>query len=320
MSDRGDYRSDGSYHAAETSGPSRRRFLGALVALGAAGGAAAVGWLRQRNLALSESVAGRTATVSSLQSSVVEVDPGPADSTDSSGGATQSDAQATVDPPATETPTTESTVDQSATQPDATLTVDVPVICRQSWGATAARDGLQPHTIERLTVHHTASPISRVADGPGNIRSHQRFHQQDKGWPDIAYHFLVDPVGNIYQGRDPAFGGDTATNYDPNGHFLVCLEGDYDRAGVNDSQVASLALVLAWGVSTFGVDAGTLGGHRDYADTQCPGDSVYQLLTDGSLTGRIEAVLAQGEPAIVEVCGAEGDRIVSEVEASDQEI
>ncbi len=179
---------------------------------------------------------------------------------------------------------------------------------------------MEAHTVKRLTVHHTASPISRIADGPGNIRGHQRFHQDNRGWPDIAYHFLVDPAGNIYQGRDPGFRGDTATNYNPAGHFLVCLEGDYDQAGVNDDQMSSLALVLAWGVSSFGVPVATLAGHRDYADTQCPGDAVYRLLTDGSLAERVNAVLASGQPTLVSVCGPEGDALISDIEASTRSV
>jgi len=139
-------------------------------------------------------------------------------------------------------------------------------------------------------------PISRIADGPGKIRTHQRFHQRDRGWGDIAYHFLIDPAGNIYEGRDPAFRGDTATNYNPSGHLLLCLEGDYDQADVNDNQIEALAHMLAWGATRFDVKLSTLGGHRDYAQTQCPGDSVYELLTGGQMLTRAEAILRAGEP------------------------
>ncbi len=31
----------------------------------------------------------------------------------------------------------------------------------------------------------------------------------------------VDPDGNIFELRTPKFAGDTATRYDPTGHFLV---------------------------------------------------------------------------------------------------
>ncbi len=313
MSDSGRHRSTVSDPAPEHS---RRRFLAGLVALGAAGGAAVYSWLRLQSGGPAETVAGRTATVSSLQSSVVDdgqliFEPTTESTTDA-----RSDS---VEEPA-DTSVSETTTGDTTTQPPAATLVDVPVICRQAWGAAEASSGLQAHTVQRLTVHHTASSISRVADGPGNIRGHQRFHQTNRGWPDIAYHFLVDPAGNIYQGRDPEFRGDTATNYDPSGHFLVCLEGDYDRAGVNDAQIASLALVLAWGTATFGVGVDTLAGHRDYADTQCPGDSVYSLLTTGSLAQRIEAVLAEGEPTLVDVCGAEGDSLIAEVEASTEQV
>lgn len=179
---------------------------------------------------------------------------------------------------------------------------------------------MKAHQIQRLTVHHTASPISQVADAPGQIRAHQKYHQQNKGWPDLAYHFIIDPAGNIYEGRDPAFRGDTATDYDPTGHFLVCLEGDYEQAAVNDAQIQSLARVLAWGAATFEVPVSTLAGHRDFASTQCPGDAVYALLADGSLADDIEAVLADGKPELRSVCGSDGDKLVDEIEASTQQV
>ena len=196
-------------------------------------------------------------------------------------------------------------------------TFSVPVICRDAWGANPPGPGMIEHTVSRLTIHHTAVAVNRVADGPSSILSHQRFHQAEKKWPDIAYHFLIDPGGNVYQGRDPIFGGDTATNYEPAGHFLVCIDGNFDEATVNEAQRGAAARVLAWAAHQFDVDPATLAGHRDFADTSCPGDAIYAMLTDGSLLAEVQALLGSGVPQLQLTCGPEGDALIDAIEASE---
>jgi hypothetical protein len=173
------------------------------------------------------------------------------------------------------------------------------------------------HRVERLTIHHTAVAVERPADGPRSILSHQTFHQREKGWPDIAYHFLIDPAGNIYQGRDPVFRGDTATAYDPTGHFLVCIDGNFDSTDVNEAQLDAAAKVLAYGAGRFGVPVATLAGHRDYAQTSCPGDAIYAKLTDGTLAAAAQTILDGGIPEIQLTCGEAGTALIDQIESTD---
>ena len=65
-----------------------------------------------------------------------------------------------------------------------------------------------------IALRHTAAALATVAQAPGRLRSHQRFHQE-QGWPDIAYHYGIDLAGNVYELRDPRLAGDTFTDYDP---------------------------------------------------------------------------------------------------------
>ncbi len=211
----------------------------------------------------------------------------------------------------TEPPTT-------TTEPDSTTTtwptIFIPVICRDAWRAKPAEDGMEHHTIVRLTVHHTAAPITDVSKAPNHILVHQAFHQNTKGWPDIAYHFLVDPGGNIYQGRDPAYRGDTATEYDPTGHFLVCLDGDLDQAKPTMEQISAVVDLLAYGAMTYSVDPSTLGGHRDYASTSCPGTNVYSMIEDGTLEKMTRNRLGEGDLKLDLICGENGAQLVAEIE------
>ena len=61
----------------------------------------------------------------------------------------------------------------------------------------------------------------------------------------MAYHYLVDRNGHVLVGRDVAFPGDTFTNYDPAGHFLVVAEGNFDVEEPTSAQIMAIADILA---------------------------------------------------------------------------
>ena len=154
---------------------------------------------------------------------------------------------------------------------------------------------MQRHTPVRLTLHHTAVPLDDARDSPARLRQHQDFHMDDPDhdYPDIAYHFMVDRRGNIFEGRDLRYRGDTATGYDPTGHFLVCCEGDYDRQQPTVAQAESVAALFAWASREYGIDPRTAAGHNAYADTSCPGESWVRRIRSESLRRSVQAATAQ---------------------------
>jgi hypothetical protein len=178
-----------------------------------------------------------------------------------------------------------------------------PLLCRDAWGARPPTGPGTPHTPTRLTLHHTEVPLLANNDAPARLRQHQRYHQDSHGWIDIAYHISVDRDGNLYQLRDPDITGDTATSYDPTGHFLVVLEGDFDQQSVTEEQLNGAALAFAWASTRYGIPADTLTGHRDHApETTCPGADLYAYLSNGELKRRIDALLADGPVILRTVC------------------
>lgn len=190
------------------------------------------------------------------------------------------------------------------------------ILCRAAWGAAAARPGGRTHTLNRMTVHHTEVVLGDNANAPGRLRQHQHYHQDTQGWIDIAYHFSVDHHGNIYELRSPHLVGDTATNYDPTGHFLVVCEGDFNKEDVSEDQLNGTALVLAWAAQQFGISTDTLEGHRDLSsNTTCPGASLYEHVTSGDLRSRVDTLLAAGPVDVPKICGPEASQMVADVEA-----
>ena len=189
------------------------------------------------------------------------------------------------------------------------------MLCRDSWGARPARAGGRPHTIDRMTIHHSAVALPDNREIAARLRQHQRYHQDDKGWVDIAYHAAVDRRGNIFALRDPAIAGDTATDYDTTGHFLVLCEGNFDEETVTDAQLDGAALVCAWATKQFGITTATLASHREVTPvTSCPGGDLEAHLLSGDLKGRIDDLLASGF-ALSPVCGAQAERFVAGIEA-----
>ena len=264
----------------------RRRFL---MALAAAVGAGSAGVLVSRSGTETEAAAVST-TTSTLPST------------------TSTSAVTTVAPTTTEPPTT--TSPPSTTLPPAGLQV----ICRDAWGALPVAGDFDQHTIERITVHHTAVLLDDNGAGPGRVRQHQEYHQS-RGWPDLAYHYVIDSGGNIYEGRPVDAVGDTGTDYDPTGHFLVCCEGDFNQQEITPAQYESLVQMLAWGASKFGVDPAAIQGHRDLAATSCPGDTLYALIADGTLQSDVADAVGNVK-SLNMICGSAGSDAVAAIESS----
>ncbi len=189
------------------------------------------------------------------------------------------------------------------------------LLCRDAWGARPARPGGKPHTITRMTLHHEAVVLGDNRNAPERLRHDQRYHQDTKGWIDIAYHVGVDRNGNLYELRNTAIAGDTATDYDTTGHFLVLCEGDFDQEAVSEAQLHGTAVAFAWAAKKFGVASSTLAGHRDFAQTSCPGANLYAHLSSGDLKRRIDDLLAAGGVDLQHFCGPDAAARVAAIEA-----
>lgn len=189
------------------------------------------------------------------------------------------------------------------------------MFCREAWGARPARPGGRPQTITRMTIHHSAVALPDNRGIVGRLQQHQRFHQDDKGWVDIAYHAAVDRNGNIFQLRETAIAGDTATDYDTTGHFLVLCEGNFDEEIVSEAQLAGAALACAWATRQFGISVDTLASHREVAPaTECPGRSLQNHISSGDLKGRIAGLIASGFE-LRPLCGLEADGRIAAIVA-----
>jgi len=152
-----------------------------------------------------------------------------------------------------------------------------------------------PHRITHVTLHHTGSPEPlRPTDDPREkLRGLQSWGARDRNWWDVPYHYLIDLEGRIYEGRDWHFMGETNTTYDPDGHFLISIIGNYGRQEPTQAQLESIADLMAWALSEFDLPIDRIGGHYNYADTDCPGKELRKYLDDGTIRRMVSARLGR---------------------------
>jgi hypothetical protein len=189
------------------------------------------------------------------------------------------------------------------------------VIPRAAWGADAAYLSWAPrfYPAHKVIVHHTSDNI--VLDGTPEYyaklaRAIYYYHAITQGWGDIAYNFLIDPLGNIYEGRysddDPTSppGEDLYGNGTVGGHCVnyntgtvgIAVLGTYNNQSITAAARASLEEVIAWVAKRDGIDplgsdpyynpynsgstiqTWNIAGHLDYRPTDCPGAVFYKAL------------------------------------------
>jgi len=167
------------------------------------------------------------------------------------------------------------------------------IVTRAEWNAAPADESrMTTHTIRWVTIHHGGVVYDGKVDAKTKIKNLQSWGSKEKGWGDVPYHFEIDLDGKIYQCRDLKFSGDTNTEYDPHGHALVCLMGNYEEQVVNAKQLDAVAELCAYLCSTYEVMPGRILGHKDWATTACPGKNFYPYVADGTITRMVAERLA----------------------------
>lgn len=157
-----------------------------------------------------------------------------------------------------------------------------PVEPRAAWGALPAARPYELMTPERISIHHTEAPqpMSREL-AVLEMQAIQRFHQKGRGWIDIAYQFLIDGGGRIWEGRPLSLVG--AHVKDKNdGNVGISLMGDFSpgRQKPTAAQIKSLIALTRWLSETYAIPAERIKGHRDQEITACPGKALYARLDE----------------------------------------
>jgi hypothetical protein len=167
---------------------------------------------------------------------------------------------------------------------------DPPVIlARAAWQAQPPVLEMKTHQPTRITIHHTAVKQNPQRTLAQKLQALQKFSQNPgtlgngkakPAWPDVPYHYYIDCQGQVAEGREVKFVGDTNTSYDPTGHALVVVEGNFEEEQPTEAQLVALRRMIAWLSARYQVPPDRVGGHKDFAETLCPGKNLQALLPE----------------------------------------
>jgi len=186
--------------------------------------------------------------------------------------------------------------------------LDIPkIIYRSQWGADEKKviSPAEYARTDKFIIHHTASSkLVPDSDGSGEYKNMVNniflYHLNGRGWNDIGYNYLIDPNGNIYEGRS---GGNSvigvhAGSYNTGsigisvlGTYGGNVKGEYLSNSLTYNIIKSLEKLIGWVAANNSIDLNKINGqnskgknldgvvgHRDVGATNCPGDELYQKL------------------------------------------
>jgi N-acetyl-anhydromuramyl-L-alanine amidase AmpD len=161
-----------------------------------------------------------------------------------------------------------------------------------AWGA---RPPSSPITVldwrpTMVIVHHTAGANSTdysLSHAFSLARAIQDYHMDHNGWIDSGQQFTISRGGYIMEGRHRSLevltggtrhvrGAHTSGQND----YAVGIEneGTYITASPTTALWNSLVNQVAYICQKYAISPSRIFGHRDYNNTECPGDKLYSML------------------------------------------
>ena len=161
--------------------------------------------------------------------------------------------------------------------------VEEEIISVQQWGGTPSIDSLaKKHQLKNITLHHAGVPFPKEKDIIQYMRNLQSWSRREKKWIDLPYHYVIDLEGKIYEGRNINYAGDTNTEYDPAGHALIEVVGNFEEVEPNQAQLDAVVRTMTFLAVKYNVPVDSIRGHKDYSTkTSCPGKNLYPYLQNG---------------------------------------
>lgn len=168
------------------------------------------------------------------------------------------------------------------------------VITTKEWGALPPKEWAEQTRPQYVIIHHTATPnppndisYGTSAGAKEFARSIQSAHMDGFGWADSGQNFLNTTSGFLLEGRHgtldaikqglcvrSAHAGTPKGNESPG----IENEGTFNTYQMKTQQWNSLVDLCVSICSSCKIDPDNIKGHRDFIETQCPGDWLYSQL------------------------------------------
>jgi hypothetical protein len=166
------------------------------------------------------------------------------------------------------------------------------IVSVDAWGGTPASAPVPTHQIRKITLHHQGEIWKDGTDVQNYLRRLQQWSRLTKRWADIPYHYVIAPDGRIYAARPLEQAGDTNTEYDPRGHALVMLVGNFEEQQPTPAQLNAAVELTAWLAREHRLGLDDIASHKDYSrQTVCPGKNLYAYLESGWFKAEVGRVV-----------------------------
>ncbi len=143
--------------------------------------------------------------------------------------------------------------------------------------------------VTRITVHHEGNHpfygtsvsdvrarLVNVLNGEMNAKNPHK---------DIAYHFVIDPAGRVWEARDLKWEGrHTRNNYDGN-LGVMCL-GNFEEQSIPAAQLAALEKFIAQMQLKYTIARKRVYTHQELSPTLCPGKDLQKKM--GAMRSRLK--------------------------------
>jgi len=126
---------------------------------------------------------------------------------------------------------------------------------------------------KKIVVHHSASP-------GGTLKSIRKFHQEVRGWHEIAYHFVIgngshtQPVGKIEASklwRRRMYHFSTQDLWLNVSSIAIVMVGNFQIKKADTHQYQSLLKLIRRLQFDYNISLKAVIGHNDVQKTTCPG-------------------------------------------------
>ena len=150
------------------------------------------------------------------------------------------------------------------------------VVSRAQWGARPPNGSFSTNfNPTKIVIHHTAGSKG----GASTVKGIQAYHQNDCGWTDIGYHFLVNHEGTVFEGRPENVQGAHVAG--ANSYCLgISAMGHYSKYQCDKPCWDSIVRLTAYACSKYRIHPSNIIGHQNMANKDCPGKYIYSRMNE----------------------------------------
>lgn len=162
----------------------------------------------------------------------------------------------------------------------ATSVAGIKVLPRSAWNASApipSRLTSARGRYDRITVHHSTfltrelGSMSLEETGDAVHRIQLGHMGRERSYGDIGYHYLIDPKGRAFEGRNLRYQGAHSSGANNVGNIGICLLGNFEEERPTSAALEALEQLVDQLCKQHKVARSRVYGHQELRATECPG-------------------------------------------------